>query len=73
MSHPQFDASSIEGVILSITFIILGKVFLFFDMIGFLQGFSYLMAIIITWDTLLGGPLKAYLTSKYKQYKKKTK
>lgn len=73
MSHPQFDTTSIEGVILSITFIALGKIFLFFDMLGFLQGFSYLMAIVIAWDTLFGGPLRLYLTSKYKQYSKKRK
>tara|TARA_R110000868_G_scaffold106128_4_gene291199 strand:+ start:7236 stop:7463 length:228 start_codon:yes stop_codon:yes gene_type:complete len=71
MSHPQFDTTSIEGVILSITFIVLGKIFLFLDVVSFLQGFSYLMAIIITWDTLFGGPLRSYLTAKYKLYKRK--
>jgi small basic protein len=71
MSHPQFDTTSIEGVVLSITFIVLGKIFVFLNVIEFLQGFSYLMAIVIAWDTLFGGPLRTYLTSLYKQHKKK--
>lgn len=73
MSHSQFDMTSIEGVILSIAFIALGKVFLVLDVIGFLQGFSYFMAIVIAWDTLFGGPIRLFLTNKLKQFKKKKK
>lgn len=75
MSLPttHLDMTSVEGVILSFIFIALAKVFLIFEVISFLQAVSYILAILAAGDTMFGGPLKSFLTSKYKGIKTKMK
>jgi uncharacterized protein YqfA (UPF0365 family) len=73
MSYSHFDATSTEGIILSVAFIVLAKIFLFIDAIAFLQGVSYFVAITIGIDTLFGAPLRTYLTRKFKEFTKSKK
>lgn len=72
MQPTHIDMTSVEGVVLSFMFIFLAKIFLFLDVMSILQGISYMLAITAALDTMFGGPLKSFLSKKYKAFKKKS-
>ena len=71
MHSPNLDMNSIEGTSLTICFVILGKIISFLpamsDVVLFLQGLSYLLAVIVGVDTMVGSPLRTKLTAWYKK------
>jgi hypothetical protein len=71
MHSPNLDMTSIEGTSLTICFVILGKIISFLpamsDVVLFLQALSYLLAVIVGLDTMIGSPLRTKLTAWYKK------
>ena len=71
MSHPSLDMTNIEGTSLTICLVILGKIISFLpamnDIVLFLQASSYLLAIIVGVDTMVGSPLRIKMTTWYKK------
>lgn len=71
MHSPNLDMNSIEGTSLTICFVILGKIISFLpamsDVVLFLQGLSYLLAVVVGVDTMIGSPLRNKLTAWYKK------
>jgi hypothetical protein len=71
MSHPNLDMTNIEGTSLTICLVVLGKIISFLpamsDVVFFLQGLSYLLAVIVGIDTMIGSPLRTKMTTWYKK------
>jgi hypothetical protein len=71
MSHPSLDMTNIEGTSLTICLVVLGKIISFLpamsDVVLFLQASSYLLAIIVGVDTMVGSPLRTKMTTWYKK------
>ena len=71
MSHPNIDMTNIEGTSLTICLVVLGKIISFLpamnDVVLFLQASSYLLAIIVGVDTMVGSPLRTKMTIWYKK------
>lgn len=75
MSYLTNNMTNIEGTSLTLCLILTGQVITFIsgmqEVVLFLQGVSFLLAITVAIDTLIGSPLRTYLTSLYKQRKTK--
>lgn len=71
MNHVPLDTSSMQGLLISISCILLAWVFKTLSVLTFLQGFSYLCAIVLAIDTLSGNNLKNSIVNKIKQVKDK--
>jgi hypothetical protein len=71
MNHFNLDMTSVQGTSLTICFVILGKIVSFLpamsDVVLFLQALSYLLAIIVGVDTMIGSPLRTKMTAWYKK------
>ncbi len=71
MNHFNLDMTSVQGTSLTICFVILGKIVSFLpamsDVVLFLQALSYLLAIIVGLDTMIGSPLRTKMTAWYKK------
>ena len=71
MSHPNLDMTNIEGTSLTICLVVLGKIISFLpamsDVVLFLQASSYLLAVIVGIDTMIGSPLRTKMTAWYKK------
>lgn len=71
MSHPTLDMTNIEGTSLTICLVVLGKIISFLpamnDVVLFLQASSYILAIIVGLDTMVGSPLRTKMTAWYKK------
>jgi hypothetical protein len=71
MNHFNLDMTSVQGTSLTICFVILGKILSFLpamsDVVLFLQALSYLLAIIVGLDTMVGSPLRTKMTIWYKK------
>jgi len=71
MNHLNLDMTSVQGTSLTICFVILGKILSFLpamsDVVLFLQASSYLLAIIVGLDTMVGSPLRTKMTAWYKK------
>ena len=71
MNHFNLDMTSVQGTSLTICFVILGKIISFLpamsDVVLFLQALSYLLAIIVGVDTMIGSPLRTKMTAWYKK------
>lgn len=71
MHFPNLDMTSVQGTSLTICFVILGKIVSFLpamsDVVLFLQALSYLLAVIVGLDTMIGSPLRTKMTAWYKK------
>jgi hypothetical protein len=71
MNHFNLDMTSVQGTSLTICFVILGKIVSFLpamsDVVLFLQALSYLLAVIVGLDTMIGSPLRTKMTAWYKK------
>ncbi len=67
MNYLPIDVSSVQGLILSISFILLANVLAILTMLIFLQGLSYFLAIILAVDTLTGNNIKTRITNYIKK------
>lgn len=71
MNHFNLDMTSVQGTSLTICFVILGKIVSFLpamsDVVLFLQALSYLLAVIVGVDTMIGSPLRTKMTAWYKK------
>lgn len=78
MNHIPIDTTSMQGLLSTILFIVLGHLFMAMSVISVLQGLSYFFAVILAVDTLTGNNLKSWLShiiksklNAYKKYKSK--
>jgi hypothetical protein len=72
MNYLPIDVSSVQGLILSISFILLANVLAILTMLIFLQGLSYFLAIILAVDTLTGNNIKNRITNYIKKKRNAT-
>lgn len=73
MSHYHLDTQSVAGTLLSILFIITGKLFEILNVVGFLQGCAYLATVIVAVDTLSGNKIQKYFIKKFNNNEDKPK
>lgn len=66
--NSHIDMQSVQGTVLSLFLILLAKLFASVDLLGVLQGTAYFLSIIIAIDTLTGGHIRKYFTSKIKHW-----
>lgn len=66
MNHIPIDTTSMQGLLSTILFIVLGQIFMAMSVISLLQGLSYFFAVILAVDTLTGNNLKSWLSNKVK-------
>lgn len=62
MTH--LDMQSVQGTVLTLLFVALGKFFEIIDLMSVLQGFAYLLSILVAFDTLSGNRLRKLISKK---------
>jgi hypothetical protein len=65
----NIEPTSMQGLVSSISFIILAQFLAAFSLLSLLQGLSYLFAIVLAIDTLTGNPMKSWVQKKLKSIK----
>ena len=73
MSHYHLDTQSVAGTLLSILFIMTGKLFEVLNIVEFLQGFAYFATVIVAVDTLSGNKIQKYFIKKFNNNEDKPK
>ena len=58
------DMQSVQGTVLTLLFVALGKFFEIIDVMSLLQGFAYLLSILVAFDTLSGNRLRKLISKK---------
>lgn len=57
----NIDTQSVQGTIISLSLIILAKIFSAFAIMTFLQGMAYGLSILVAIDTLTGGYIRRFI------------
>ncbi len=60
----NLDMQSVQGTVLTLLFVALGKFFEIIDLMSVLQGFAYLLSILVAFDTLSGNRLRKLISKK---------
>lgn len=69
----NIDTESVQGTIISLSLIILAKIFSALAILSILQGLAYTLSILVAIDTLTGGYIRRFVMRalKIKKYENK--
>lgn len=65
----DLNMQSVQGTMMSITFMVIAEIFMVLNILEILQGIAYIFTILVATDTLLNNVIKKELTKLFKKKK----